>query len=250
MRARARQACLLLACVLTANTPPAADLARVDDAEIQRLVDTVGQNDAEKKVIRERLTGWRGMIESPKNKALDEPAKLRVVNDFVALTPFYCDPVMWCQEDYWAKPLEFLSNDGGDCEDFAIAKYYALRALGVPDSKLRIVYANYRKGAVAGAHMVLAYYASPDGDPLILDNLHPDVVPGSVRPELTPVFSFNTEGLWAAKELKGRDSGSPFKSWGDTWKKVQADGTIRFLTPAQRKAPECQALRARVVWCR
>jgi predicted transglutaminase-like cysteine proteinase len=247
---RLRQIVLTLSCALAVTVLSAADLARVDDAEIQRLVDTVGQTEGEKKLIRERLTGWRGLIDSPKNKSLDDAAKLRLVNDFVALTPFYCDPVMWCQEDYWAKPLEFLSNDGGDCEDFAIAKYYALRSLGVPDARLRIVYANYRKGAVAGAHMVLAYYATPDGDPLILDNLHPDVLPGSLRSELTPIFSFNTEGLWSAKELKGRDSGSPFRSWGDTWKKVQSDTTVRFLTPAQRKAPECQSLRARVVWCR
>lgn len=247
---RARQLLVLLLGLCVAGAPAATDLARVDDAEIQRLMDTVGQNDSEKRTIQRRLSGWKTMLESQKNRALDDAGKLALVNNYVAETPFYCDPVMWCQEDYWAKPLEFLANDGGDCEDFAIAKYYALRALGVPDAKLRIVYANYRKGAVTGAHMVLAYYATQDGDPLILDNLHPDVLPGSLRPELVPVFSFNTEGLWAAKERTGRDSGSPYKSWGDTWKKVQSDTTIRFLTPAQRKAPECQALRSRVVWCR
>lgn len=229
---------------------PAADLARVDEAEIQRLMDTVGQNDTEKRVIQRRLNSWKSMIESPKNKESDDNAKLRLVNDFVTETPFYCDPVQWCLEDYWAKPLEFLANDGGDCEDFAIAKYYALRALGVPDEKLRIVYAGYRQGGFSGAHMVLAYYPTPDGDPLILDNINPDVLPGSRRADLTPVFSFNTQGLWSAKEMKGRDTSNPHKSWGDTWRKVQSDTTIRFLTPEQRKSPECQSLRGRVSWCR
>ena len=246
---RLRQSLLFLLGAIFITALPAADLARVDDAEIQRLMDTVGQNDAEKKVIQRRLSGWKSMIESPKNKGLDDTAKLKLVNDFVAETPFYCDPVQWCLEDYWAKPLEFLANDGGDCEDFAIAKYYALRALGVPDDKLRIVYATYRKGAFSGAHMVLAYYPVADGDPLILDNINPNVLSGSQRADLTPVFSFNTQGLWSAKELKGRDTSNPHKSWGDTWKKVQTDTTIRFVTPQQRKSAECQALRGRQSWC-
>jgi predicted transglutaminase-like cysteine proteinase len=247
---RLRQTLLFSLSVVFITALPAADLARVDEAEIQRLMDTVGQSDAEKKIIHRRLTAWKTMIESPQNKSVEDGNKLRLVNDFVAETPFYCDPVQWCLEDYWAKPLEFLANDGGDCEDFAIAKYYALRALGVPDDKLRIVYAGYRQGAFSGAHMVLAYYPTPDGDPMILDNINPDVLPGSRRADLTPVFSFNTQGLWSAKELKGRDTSNPHKSWGDVWRKVQTDTTIKFLTPEQRKSPECQALRGRVSWCR
>ncbi len=247
---RWRQSLIFLLGVVFFNALPAADLARVDEAEIQRLMDTVGQSDTEKRVIQRRLAAWKGMIESPKNRSLEDVLKLKVVNDFVAETPFYCDPVMWCLEDYWAKPLEFLANDGGDCEDFAIAKYYALRALGVPDDKLRIVYATYRQGAFSGAHMVLAYYPTLDADPLILDNINPHVLPGSQRSDLTPVFSFNTQGLWSAKELKGRDQSGAHKSWSDTWKKVQSDTTVRVVTPAQRKSAECQALRGRVIWCR
>ncbi|MEQ1772436.1 MAG: transglutaminase-like cysteine peptidase [Burkholderiales bacterium] len=247
---RLRQTLVLILSVIFISAISAADLARVDEAEIQRLMDTVGQSDTEKKIIHRRLTAWKTMIESPQNKGAEDGNKLRLVNDFVAETPFYCDPVQWCLEDYWAKPLEFLANDGGDCEDFAIAKYYALRALGVPDDKLRIVYAGYRQGAFSGAHMVLAYYPTPDGDPMILDNINPDVLPGSRRADLTPVFSFNTQGLWSAKELKGRDTSNPHKSWGDVWRKVQTDTTIKFLTPEQRKSSECQALRGRVSWCR
>lgn len=245
-----RQTSALVVGALLFTALPAADLARVDEAEIQRLMDTVGQSDTEKKVIQRRLLAWKSMTESQKNKGLDDNGKLKLVNDFVAETPFYCDPVQWCLEDYWAKPLEFLANDGGDCEDFAIAKYYALRAIGVPDDKLRIVYAGYRAGGFSGAHMVLAYYPTPDGDPLILDNINPNILPGSARADLTPVFSFNTQGLWSAQQLKGRDNSNPHKSWGDVWRKVQTDSTIRFLTPDQRKSPECQGLRARVPWCR
>ena len=237
-------------CVLSVTALPAADLSRIDEAEIQRLMETIGSSDLERNNIKRRLTGWRDMISSPKNLALDDNGKLRVVNDYVSETPFYCDPVQWCLEDYWAKPVEFLANDGGDCEDFAIAKYYALRALGVPDDKLRIVYATYRQGGFTGAHMVLAYYPTPDGDPLILDNINFNILPGSSRPDLVPVFSFNTQGLWDAKDMKGRNQSNPYKSWGETWRKVQADTTIRTMTADQRKAPECTALRTRSPWCR
>ena len=208
---RLRQSLLFLLGAVCINLLPAADLARVDDAEIQRLMNLVGQSDTEKRMIQRRLSGWKGMIESPKNRGLEETLKLKVVNDFVAETPFYCDPVMWCLEDYWAKPLEFLAGDGGDCEDFAIAKYYALRALGVPDEKLRIVYANYRQGAFSGAHMVLAYYPTLDGDPLILDNINPDVLPGS-RPfnsfadHKPSVLKLNT-GVRSARRDPGNTSG-------------------------------------------
>jgi predicted transglutaminase-like cysteine proteinase len=241
---------VLFLCAFSVTALPAADLAKIDDAEMQRLMETVGNSELERNAIKRRLTGWRDMIDSQKNRGLEIPAKLKLVNDFVSETPFYCDPVQWCLEDYWAKPLEFLASDGGDCEDFAIAKYFALRALGVPDDKLRIVYAAYRQGAFSGAHMVLAFYPTPDGDPLILDNINFNILPGSSRPDLTPVFSFNTQGLWSAQEQKGRNQSNPHSSWGEVWRKVQTDTTIRTLSADQRKSSECQALRARSPWCR
>jgi predicted transglutaminase-like cysteine proteinase len=134
---------------------PAADLATINDSQIERLVGSLGTNDTDRSTIKKRLTGWKELLASPKNSSLGDLEKLKLVNDFMHETPFYYDPVMWCMEDYWAKPVEFLANDGGDCEDFAIAKYFTLRALGVADDKLRIVYAVYRKGgqgAFTGAH--------------------------------------------------------------------------------------------------
>jgi len=229
----------------------AADLGSVDDEQINQLVENIGSSDLERKHIRERLTGWKEILSSPKDKALGDPDKLKLVNDFMYETPFYCDPVMWCMEDYWAKPVEFLANDGGDCEDFSIAKYFTLKALGVPDEKLRIVYAIYRRGTFTGAHMVLAYYPTPDAEPLILDNINPDILPSSKRPDITPIFGFNSAGLWQAQEQKGR--GKPtdyYRSWGDQWRQVQSETAFRSVTPAQRKTPECRAIITRSPWCR
>jgi predicted transglutaminase-like cysteine proteinase len=41
--------------------------------------------------------------------------------------------------DAWASPLATLSSGRGDCEDYAIAKYLALRELGVPPGDVRVV---------------------------------------------------------------------------------------------------------------
>ncbi len=240
---------VLFVCAFSVTALPAADLAKVNEAEVQRLTETYANGDDDRKFIAKRLTSWREMIDSSKNRALDDNGKLNVVNDFVSQTPFFCDAVQWCLDDYWAKPTEFLASDGGDCEDFAIAKYYALRAIGVPDEKLRIVYAMYRQGKFSGAHMVLAYYPTPDGEPLILDNINSNILPGSSRPDLTPVFSFNTQGLWSAQELKGRST-TQHQSWGEVWRKVQTDSTLRVITAEQRKSAECQTLRTRSPWCR
>jgi predicted transglutaminase-like cysteine proteinase len=93
-----------------------------------------------------------------------------------------------------------LASNGGDCEDFSIAKYFSLVALGVSIDKLRITYVKARDyNPVSQAHMVLTYYATPGVMPLVLDNLIPEIKPASQRPDLTPVYSFNGDGLWLAK---------------------------------------------------
>jgi predicted transglutaminase-like cysteine proteinase len=130
----------------------------------------------------------------------DEPERLRAMNDFFNGRLAYREDIdNWGQIDYWASPLESLSKGAGDCEDYAIAKYFTLAALGIPQARLRMVYV---RANIAGApdgptpHMVLAYYARPGAEPLVLDNLDPAIRTAAERTDLTPVFSFNTEGLW------------------------------------------------------
>jgi len=229
----------------------AADPGTVSEAEIEKIVAGVATSDTERRTIQRRLGGWRELQGSAKNKALPEPDKLKLVNDFVQETPFFCDPVMWCAEDFWSRPVELFANDGGDCEDFSIAKFFTLKALGVPEDKLRIVYAVYQKPGFTGAHMVLAYYPSPDAEPFILDNINQTVQPASNRPDLVPVFSFNSQGLWGAKEAKGRGQpGEQYRAWSDHWKRVQSGEAVRSVSPEQRKSAECQAIIQRSPWCR
>jgi len=92
--------------------------------------------------------------------------QLKAVNAYFNQWPYRLDMDNWGVPDYWATPEEFIKKSG-DCEDYAITKYYALRALGVPADKLRIlVVMNTIRNE---GHAVLAAYT--DNDVLILDNM-------------------------------------------------------------------------------
>jgi predicted transglutaminase-like cysteine proteinase len=149
------------------------------------------------------------------------------VNDFINRRIAFDDDLsIWGQNDYWATPAELIGQGRGDCEDFSIAKYYSLIELGIPISKLRLVYV---KAALSGpdgvflqAHMVLAYYATPNADPLVLDNLNPQILPASRRSDLSPIFSFNSAGLWQG--TGNQSSKSNLSRWQDLLARARADG--------------------------
>ena len=82
---------------------------------------------------------------------------------------FINDQALWEKKDYWATPIETLSIGGGDCEDYAIAKYFTLKQLGVDESKLRLTYVKAIE--LNQAHMVLTYFENKRAVPLVLDNL-------------------------------------------------------------------------------
>lgn len=131
---------------------------------------------------------------------LSEQEQVELINRFFNAQLFYrTDIQLWKQKDYWATPLETLGKGQGDCEDYAIAKYISLRAMGVAEDKLRLVYvkAKLPGQTKAQAHMVLGYYKTPNAMPLILDSLVNPVLPASKRADLKPIFSFNSEGLWS-----------------------------------------------------
>jgi predicted transglutaminase-like cysteine proteinase len=143
----------------------------------------------------QRLENWQRLHRLAINAPVSR--QLRMVNSFFNQVNFVSDIEHWGEEDYWATPVELLTTNGGDCEDFSIAKYLTLRSMGVPDDQLRIVYVKALR--LNQAHMVLAWYPQPDADPLILDNLINDIKPASQRTDLEPVYSFNGEGLWLNK---------------------------------------------------
>jgi predicted transglutaminase-like cysteine proteinase len=162
-----------------------------------------------------------------------ETARLQAVNRFFnqQLT-FREDLEAWGQTDYWASPLESLHKGQGDCEDYAIAKYFTLVAAGVPSVRLRLVYVSAQLAGPQGRalpHMVLAYYPSGQGaEPLIADNLLPEVQPASRRPDLTPVFSFNGDGLWqgAGPQAASGDPVARLSRWREVLDKARAEGFL------------------------
>ena len=148
---------------------------------------------------RNRLKGWQTFIVNVRNQRelrnQDDLYALERANDYYNFQPYLLDIRHWGREDYWATPAEFLASNGGDCEDYAIAKYFALKEVGVPINRMRIVYvmASTRDRSQQ-AHMVLAYYPRPDATPLILDDsIHGRIEPATARPDLIPVYRFNDE---------------------------------------------------------
>ncbi len=159
-----------------------------------------------------------------------EQQKLKNINEyFNRKLRFETDLKVWGREDYWATPIEALMNGSGDCEDYAIAKYFSLKFSGVPVSKLRITYVKARIGGmdsnITQAHMVLTYYSTPDAEPLVLDNLVSEIRPASRRVDLVPIFSFNSEGVWAAGGSTPQSGGgSRLSKWTDLDEKMKGEG--------------------------
>ena len=174
------------------------------------------------------IRDWQSALNDSKSSG--EMEKLRFINAYInGRVAFVDDQTAWQVNDYWATPLESLGRAVGDCEDYTIAKYFSLKYLGVPVSKLRLTYARARIGGPAStitqAHMVLAYYSSPDAEPLILDNLISEIRPASRRADLAPVISFNSERVWMAGGQPQPSGGSSgLTRWQDLLTRMKSEG--------------------------
>lgn len=166
---------------------------------------------------------WETLVHDSRN--LPEMEKLEAVNLFFNKHIWFTDDIKhWRKEDYWATPMETMATLAGDCEDFVIAKYFTLREAGVADEKLRLTYV--RSSRVDKPHMVLAYFPTPNAEPLILDNLTDSIDPASRRKDLTPVYSFNGRSLWRAKEFgRGQEVGSAGRvdMWADVIQRMRQE---------------------------
>jgi len=176
-----------------------------------------------------RLKSWQSMLQEGLRPDSSELERLTLVNTFFNKNiRFGTDPEVWEQEDYWATPLETLGRGAGDCEDFVIAKYFSLLALGVPEPKLRFVYvrALLQQGQTLRVepHMVLAYYKSPGADPLVLDNLASIIAIASQRSDLTPVYSFNKEGYFNGVLRTALSKGTRLSRWEDLLLRATNEG--------------------------
>ena len=171
---------------------------------------------------------WRAMLEA--SIGSDDHVRLARINNFFnRRIRFDEDTRIWQQSDFWATPLETLSRAAGDCEDFAIAKYASLMLIGIPARQLRLIYVRARIGGadskLSQAHMVVGYFPTPEAEPLILDNLIGEVRPASRRPDLTPVFSFGSDGLWVGGSRESAaDPTARLSRWRDALQRMRAEG--------------------------
>jgi len=118
----------------------------------------------------------------------EEPAAaLEMINGAVNRAIAYRPDIdLWHVADYWENPSEIAQKGAGDCEDYAIAKYWLLRSLGVADSDLQLIVLTDRRNgayhAVLGVHLNGATY--------ILDSLTDHVAKDSLFIRYTPIMSF------------------------------------------------------------
>ncbi|PKO72749.1 MAG: transglutaminase [Betaproteobacteria bacterium HGW-Betaproteobacteria-14] len=195
-------------------------------ADVEKMLATLQRYGGAESVFRD----WRQLIDD--SKSLEARDKLKRINEFFNRKLLFLDDIkVWGQTDYWATPLETLAKGQGDCEDYTIAKYFTLLSAGMPNEQLRLIYVKARIGGpasnVAQAHMVLAWYETPDAEPLLLDNLITDIRPASRRPDLQPVFSFNSMGIWSNPVAKGVPSSTGvgrLTRWQDLLNRAKAEG--------------------------
>lgn len=213
-------ALLLMSCSLFYSFATSFDLHQLQDLAQQRY-GLPG---------RHAVSAWQAMQTECNGLPIDK--KLEKVNQFFNQRIRYVDDrLTWKKTDYWATPLETLGMGQGDCEDFSFAKYITLNLLGVPIEKLRLTYVKAKILTPAGfknqAHMVLGYYPTSSSQPLILDNLRPEVLPASKRTDLRPVFSFNTKQLWiSGKSKPAGDASSRLSNWRDVLRRMKSEGIV------------------------
>ncbi|MEG1210005.1 MAG: transglutaminase-like cysteine peptidase [Leclercia sp.] len=174
---------------------------------------------------RQRIDEWAVLLNTPSQETIQD--KLKRVNQFFnARMAFQDDIVVWKQQDYWATPIEFLRKGAGDCEDFALAKYFTLREMGVPANQLRITYVKALQ--LNQAHMVVTWYPTPDAIPLVLDNLKTAILPATQRTDLLPVYAFNGEGLWLPQSggTKRVGDSKRLSRWQDLLTRMRAEGFV------------------------
>ena len=135
---------------------------------------------------------WQSMLSGLKRETFSE--QIKQVNIWSNAHPYIEDQINWGLDDYWETPYEFMEISG-DCEDYAISKYYSLRALGISADRLRvIILQDLNLGGVI--HAVLGVY-DEDGELFILDNQSHQVTPALKIYHYRPIFGINEDSWWA-----------------------------------------------------
>ena len=197
---------------------------RFDDETINYAEETYGSG------AGDCLHDWELMVNraNPEGTHLE---KLETVNQFFNSRMIYAKDIqVWGIKEFWATPFEFMCKGAGDCEDYAIAKFFTLKEVGVPERNLNIMYG--KRIHFGTAHMVLGYYRTPEAVPLILDNITDMITLECERPDLRLSLGFNTYGLWPAGQYGkgGAMLAAPrLREWRNLQTRLAAVGIRAFL---------------------
>ena len=132
---------------------------------------------------------WYAFIDGLRGKSAGE--QLTSINTYMNRYPYVLDEVNWGVKDYWETPGQFFSKHG-DCEDYAIAKYLSLRALGWSPDMLRVVILQDLNLNVP--HAILAVHIG--AKTYILDNQISMVVEDTRIKHYRPIYSVNEKNWW------------------------------------------------------
>jgi len=147
------------------------------------------------------LKSWREVAAAARGKPQLE--QLKTVNGYFNRWPYKIDRELYGVSEFWATPQEFMKRSG-DCEDYSIAKFFALRDLGYDNERLRIVILMDRIRRIG--HAVLAVYGM--GDILILDSLTDLVFSHKKYKHYVPQYSMYETTSWAHFYDKNRTASS------------------------------------------
>ncbi len=163
------------------------------EADIKKI-----NNSPNQKAIKLRLIKYIDLKKKIKNFSAEK--KLNYVNTFYNKILPVNDKTKYQADDYWATPKEFLIQGKGDCEDYAISKYFTLKEAGIPQNKLFLSIVKVKNAT--NYHMVLTYLEDKKSIPLILDNLSFKVLPFTKRVDLESKVLFNEEEAYILKNYR------------------------------------------------
>ncbi|NVK34336.1 MAG: transglutaminase-like cysteine peptidase [Rhodobacteraceae bacterium] len=175
---------------LTSLTPVSKRWNRVEAAAMATIQNAA--KCADQGCLSAALKPWNALI--AETSSMREGRRIAHVNKQINRMIAYKEDIqVWRKAEYWASPKETLVKGAGDCEDYAILKYWTLKQLGFADQDLRIVV--LRDSAARAYHAVLAVAYNDDW--LILDNRFSRVRFSRDLPNYQPLYSLNAENQWA-----------------------------------------------------
>jgi predicted transglutaminase-like cysteine proteinase len=139
--------------------------------------------------VDEGLMKWGNFIQELKGQSPRE--QMEQIHAFINRWPYITDNELWGVSDYWETPKEFVNNSG-DCEDYAIAKYMSLKALGWPLGKMRLAVVQDTVRDIPHAILIVEL----EGRYWVLDNLVSEPVPDSTMSQYKPYYAVNETSRW------------------------------------------------------